>query len=338
MSRSAELVHVTRGGLVESVHYGDVAVVDATGKLIAYAGAPREKFAFWRSSAKPFQAIPVIESGAAEKYNLTDKEVAVFTASHNGEIFHTDAVQSILKKIGLDESYLQCGVHNPLYAPRAAELKEAGIEASEIHNNCSGKHSGMLTLGKMLGADPSYYTELRHPVQQAMLQSVSEFTSVPMEEIPIGIDGCGVPVHGLSVYHMALAWARLINPIGMSEKRQEAAEKVRTAMMKHPEMVAGTGRLCTALMSAAPGKIVAKSGAEAIYGFAIPELGIGMSLKIADGGGRATNAAVLGVLRQLDYLSEKEFESLLELEVRQLKNHRQDLIGEVKPAVNLIKI
>ena len=315
MNRSAELVHVTRGGRVESVHYGDVAIVDATGRLIAYAGAPKEKFAFWRSSAKPFQAMPVVESGAVEEYGITEKEMAIFCASHNGEIFHTDAVESILKKIGLDPSYLQCGYHDPLYAPRAAELKAAGIKASEIHCNCSGKHSGMLTLNQKMGADPSYYTELRHPVQQAMLQSVSEFTGVDKEDIPIGIDGCGVPVHGLSVYNMALAWARLVNPI---------------------EMIAGTGRLCSVLMSAAPGKIVAKSGAEAVYGFAIPELGWGMSVKTADGGSRATNAAVLGVLRQLHILNEKEWETLLPYEVRTLRNHRNDIIGEIKPAVELI--
>lgn len=338
MSRSAELVHVTRGGLVESVHYGDVAVVDADGRLLAYAGAPREKFAFWRSSAKPFQAIPVVESGVVEEYGLTEKEMAIFNASHNGEAFHTDAVLSILAKIGLDESYLQCGVHAPLYAPRAAELKAAGIEPSSKHNNCSGKHSGMLSLNQKLGADPSYYTELRHPVQQAMLQSVSEFTGMAAEDIPIGIDGCGVPVHGLSVYHMAVAWARLVNPKGMKDSRQEAAKRIRTAMMKYPEMVAGTERLCTALMAAAPGKIVAKSGAEAVYGFAIPELGIGMSLKIADGGSRATNAAVIGVLRQLNYFSEKELETLASFEVRTLKNHRGDHIGEIKPAVKLVWI
>jgi len=336
MNRSAELVHVTRGGRVESVHYGDVAIVDATGRLIAYAGAPKEKFAFWRSSAKPFQAMPVVESGAVEEYGITEKEMAVFCASHNGEIFHTDAVESILKKIGLDPSFLQCGFHDPMYAPRAAELKAAGIKASEIHCNCSGKHSGMLTLNQKMGADPSYYTELRHPVQQAMLQSVSEFTGVDKEDIPIGIDGCGVPVHGLSVYNMALAWARLVNPIGMSDKRQETAKRIRTAMMNHPEMIAGTGRLCTMLMSAAPGKIVAKSGAEAVYGFAIPELGWGMSVKTADGGSRATNAAVLGVLRQLHILNEKEWETLLPYEVRTLRNHRNDIIGEIKPAVELV--
>ncbi|MPN28505.1 hypothetical protein SDC9_175947 [bioreactor metagenome] len=168
-----------------------------------------------------------------------------------------------------------------------------------------------------------------------MLQSVSEFTGVNKEDIPIGIDGCGVPVHGLSVYHMAVAWARLLNPVGMSDKRHETAKRIRTAMMNHPEMIAGTGRLCTLLMSAAPGKIVAKSGAEAVYGFAIPELGWGMSLKIADGGSRATNAAVLGVLRQLHLLNEKEWETLLPYEVRTLRNHRNDIIGEIKPAVEL---
>lgn len=336
MFRSAELVHVTRGPLVESIHYGDVAVVDAAGKLIAYAGAPKEKMAFWRSSAKPFLAVPVVESGAVEHFEITEQEMSIFCASHNGELIHTETVEKILKKIGLSIASLQCGTHEPLYLPRAKEMQEAGIPASAVHNNCSGKHSGMLTLCQQLGADPAYYTELRHPVQQLMLQSVSEFTGMPIDRIPIGIDGCGVPVHGLSVYNMALAWARLANPIGMSDKRAATVKRIRTAMMKNSQMIAGTGRLCTALMSAAPGRIVAKSGAEAVYGFAIPELGWGVSLKIADGINRGMSPAVISILKQLDVLTKEEMAKLEPLATITLHNHRGDEIGELRSAVELV--
>ena len=335
MSNSAELVHLIRGPMVESIHTGDVAVVNAKGELLAFAGAPKEKMAFWRSSAKPFQAIPVVESGAIDHFGLAENELAQMCASHAGEDIHINTVRAILAKLGLDESYLQCGVHYPSHGATHRRMIAAGEKATEIHCNCSGKHSGMLAQGKMYGEDLSNYTDLQHPVQQRDLASVSAFTGVSIEDIVIGIDGCGVPVHGISVYAMALAWARLVDPIDMPQQRVEAARRVRTAMMHNPYLIAGEGRTCTRLMQALPERIVAKSGADAVYCFALPEKGIGVALKIADGGGRAVAPAVISTLHQLGYFSEEELKPLENLATATLTNHHSDVVGRIVPVFDL---
>ncbi len=332
---SVELVQVKRGPLVESIHTGDIAVVDAKGNLVAFAGDPKSNVTYWRSSAKPFQAVPVVESGALEHFGIEESELAIFCASHSGEESHVGTVRSILSKIGLDESYLQCGSHAPFYAPAAAKLQEQGLKPGTVHCNCSGKHSGMLTLTQQMGVDPSNYTEIGHPVQQAMLASVSDFTDVPAEQIAIGVDGCGVPVFGLPVYNMALAWARLADPSGLPQKRRETILRIRQAMMNHPHMVAGTGRTCTNLMQAAPGKIVAKSGAEAVYGFAILSKGWGFTVKIADGGGRAVGPAVVETLRQLNVLTQSELDEIQPMGCVVTKNHRGDVVGTVEASFKL---
>ncbi|MGE5653802.1 MAG: asparaginase [Bacillota bacterium] len=332
---SVELVQVKRGPLVESIHMGDIAVVDAKGNLIAYAGDPKNKVTYWRSSAKPFQAIPVVESGALERFGIEERELAIFCASHSGEESHVATVRSILKKVGLDESYLQCGSHAPYHAPSAAKLQEMGVKPTSVHCNCSGKHSGMLTLTQQMGVDPSTYTQLDHPVQQAMLASVSDLTDVEVEKIAIGVDGCGVPVFGLPVYNMALAWAKLADPSGLPDKRREAVLRIRQAMMNNPHMVAGTGRTCTNLMKAAPGKIVAKSGAEAVYGFAIPSKGWGFTVKIADGGSRAVGPVVVEALRQLNVLTQSELDEIQPMGCLISKNHRGDIVGTVEASFKL---
>jgi len=321
--------------MVETIHTGDVAVVNSAGDLLAWVGNPKEKRAYWRSSAKPFQAIPVVESGAIEKYGLAENELAQMCASHAGEDIHISTVRSTLGKIGLGESYLQCGVHYPSHAATQARMRREGVIATEIHCNCSGKHSGMLAQCMAIGADPANYTELSHPVQQRDLDSVVAFSGTPAAEIPIGIDGCGVPVHGLSIYAMALAWARLVDPVGMPPERQEAARRVRTAMMNNPYLIAGEGRTCTTLMQTLPGRLVAKSGADAVYCFALPEKGWGVALKIADGGGRAVGPTVYRVLQQLGHFTQEELEPLSRMAGQKITNHRQDIVGELKAVFDL---
>jgi len=335
MGNSVELVQLRRGPMIESMHLGDIAVVNAKGELLAWAGDPREKKAFWRSSAKPFQAMPVVESGAIDHFGLEERELAQMCASHSGEDIHVSTVRGILSKIGLDESYLQCGTHYPSHPETQARMRAAGETPIEVHCNCSGKHSGMLALGQMIGADLATYTELQHPVQQRDLESVAAFTGVTKEEIAIGVDGCGVPVHGLSIYAMAVAWARLVDPSGMPEEKAAAAKRVREAMMHYPYLVAGGGRLCTQLMEALPGRIVAKSGADAVYCFGLPEKGWGVAMKIADGGSRAIAPAVYRALSQLGHFSDEELQPLASLEQTILKNHRQDVVGNIQGVFDL---
>ena len=335
MNISVDLAHLTRGPLIESIHTGSIAVVDASGKIIASAGDPQQKVAYWRSSAKPFQAMAVVESGAIDHYGLDENELAQMCASHAGEDIHIATVRGILKKIGLDESYLQCGSHYPSHGPTQERMRLAGEKPIEVHCNCSGKHSGMLALCQQIGADASNYTELEHPVQQLDLEEVAAFTGMAKEDIIIGIDGCGVPVHGLPVYNMALAWARLVNPSGMSASRQQAAERIRMAMMHYPYLIAGAGRTCTQLMQALPERIVAKSGADAVYCFALPEKGWGVALKIADGGSRAVGPVVYRLLQQLNHFSDADLASLTAMESTIIKNHRQDVVGNIQGVFDL---
>ncbi len=335
---SIELVHATRGNLVESIYRGDIAVVNAEGDLLYKAGDPIEKMTFIRSSAKPIQAIPVLESGAVDHYGIEESEFAIFCASHSGEVEHTQTVQSILSKIGLDASYLQCGFHPPVFRKAADELVRKGITPSEIHSNCSGKHSGMLALANYKKWSLDNYTELDHPVQQAMLSSMAKCAHIDESEIEIGIDGCGVPVHGLTVYQMARAWANFATPLYLPDSMAQAAIRIAKAMFKHPSKVAGSERFCTALLSSGKGAWVNKSGAQGVYCVGLIDKNIGIALKIEDGNGIAASAAMVEVLDQLGFLNEKQQKELNSFHNPKLKNHRKDIIGELKPVFNLEKV
>ena len=328
------LVEVTRGPLVENRHRGHVAVVDWQGKLLWSAGDSHH-ITYWRSSAKPVQALPVVELGAADHYGITPAELALFCASHNGEPFHTRTVQAIFAKIGQDYHLLQCGVHAPYHKATAKALLLAGEEPSVLHSNCSGKHSGMLTLVTHLNYDPATYLDLDHPLQQIILDYITEMTDYPREQIAIGTDGCGVPVHGLPIYNMSLAYARLARPQGMSKTREEACSRVTKAMMAHPEMVSGTEGFCTKLMQAAPGKLIAKGGAAGVYCVGIIDAGIGITVKCEDGSSRGRDPVVVEILKELGYLSPQEVKSLERFHHPQNINHRQEKCGEVRPVVKL---
>jgi len=333
---SEKLVEMTRGRIVESIHFGDLAVVDSSGKLLYSVGSPKEKVAFIRSSSKPIQAIPVVESGAVDHFQLTEKETAIFCASHNAEDMHVETVLSILQKIGLPEGALKCGRHLPLDKTAASNLQRAGKEPTEVHCNCSGKHSGMLTLAQHMGWDVTNYTALKHPVQQAMLGAMSLFSGLEREEIEIGVDGCGVPVFGLPVFNMALAWARLSDPSGLPASTQQAAARIRAAMTAWPQMVAGTGRLCTALMTALNGRVIAKSGAEGVYCTALLNRGIGIAVKIQDGNGRANGPVMVETLRQLGVLTADDLQQLESFHQPILYNHRQDIVGSGRAVFTLV--
>ncbi len=334
---SEKLVEVVRGNLVESIHRGDLAVVDHTGRLLYSVGSPREKVTFIRSASKPIQAIPIVTSGAADRYQFTDQELAVFCASHSAEQIHVETVLGILKKIGLADSALQCGRHLPFNKDAANELVRSGKEPTEVHCNCSGKHSGMLALAQHMGWDVSNYLSIDHPVQQAMRQSMATFAGMEAKDIAIGVDGCGVPVFGLPVYNMALAWARLTRPESLDAANAQAAQRITRAMTACPVLVAGTGRLCTGLMTHLNGRLVAKSGAEGVYCVGILEQGIGIAVKIEDGNGRATGPAVIDALRQIGFLTPADLENLKEFHNPITYNHRRDVVGESRAAFTLEK-
>lgn len=331
---SETLVHVTRGDLVESLHHGDIAVVNEAGELLYSVGDP-ERVSYIRSAAKPAQALPIVESGAADHYRLSDRELAVMCASHNAEAIHTETVLGILRKIGLSETALQCGVHAPYDAETNEQLILAGRKPSPVHSNCSGKHSGMLTLAQHMGWPVEGYFRPEHPVQKAAKAAVAAMADYPEDKIVIGTDGCGVPVFGLPVRNMAIIFAQLAKPVRQPEIRQEACRRIVRAMTGEPQMVAGRNRFNTDLLRAARGKIVAKSGAEGVFCVGVVGAGIGIAVKVDDGSSRPHPVIVTTILKQLGYLdadAERELAKYLQPEVR---NHRGEVVGQIVPAFTL---
>ncbi|MBO2522132.1 MAG: L-asparaginase [Firmicutes bacterium] len=303
-------VLVTRGDLVESVHQVDAVVADAEGGVLAACGQAG-LLTYWRSAAKPFQALPLIRKAAEEGIAFSDEEIAVMCASHSGEPRHVQVVAGLLARFGLGEEHLQCGAHPPYHEPSAVALWRSGESPRRIHNNCSGKHAGMLIFAKLLGADLSTYLDPGHPVQQAILDAVELFTAELRREIAVSVDGCGAPVFGLALSGMATAYARLAAsaPAGpaaglFDEATAGAARRIVEAMTSQPFLVAGTGRVCTALMEHLGPRVVAKGGAEGIYCVGLPEMGLGIALKARDGAGRATGPAILEILAALGVLDQ----------------------------------
>ena len=339
---SAPLVEVWRGPLVESRHRGHVAAVDGAGRVVASLGAP-ETVTFMRSSAKPLQALPLVTSGAADRFGFDQRELALACASHSGQDLHADTVAGMLKKIGLDESALKCGVHEPFDQETARTLRERGESPSILRNNCSGKHTGMLALALHLGAPPETYDHPEGVVQQAILRAVAQFSGLPVGEVPVGIDGCGVPVFGMPVRAMALTYARLAAPpAGFDEPTRRAARRIFAAMGSHPEMIGGTvERFDTQVMRAAGGRVVSKVGAEGVYTAGVlpceewPE-GLGLAFKIEDGEDRRARPTVaIECLRQLGVLNEDTLEALSPYAKFPIRNHRGELVGEIRPLFKL---
>ena len=285
-------VESTRGDLVESVHRVSAAVVDASGRLLAAAGDP-SLVTFWRSAAKPFQAIPLLEDGAAQAFELGSEELALACASHSSERVHLDVASRFLAKIGASEDDLACGPHPPLGAAVAEMVVRTGHALTPRWSNCSGKHAAMLALARHRGWDARGYERAGHPVQERMVEEVERWTDVPRERMQFGVDGCTALCFGLPLTGMALSYARF------AASAEPAAVALRQAMTAHPMLVAGTGRFCTEIMAAWPGGIIAKVGAEGVYSAALLEERIGISLKVEDGDMRSAPVALMGVLRAL---------------------------------------
>lgn len=332
------LVEVTRGSIVESRHRGSIAIVDGENNLIASVG-DINFLTYLRSSAKPHQAISVIISGAATKFGFTAQEIALMAGSHSGESYHTDCAAKILEKINLSYTTLCCGVHKP-FSHKAA--KELGKNISELHNNCSGKHAGMLATALVGNYSLGDYYKAEHPVQKAIAKVVAEFANVNAEDLVVSIDGCSAATFAITIAQMALIYVRLVNPRNLNPELQEAAKLVTQSMLEFPEMVASnTERIDTDLMRALPGGLIAKAGAEGVYTIGILpsikySLGLGIAIKIEDGDiGRARNAAILGTIEQLGILDSLKMQQLKTNYLPPIKNHRGLIVGEVRPAFKL---
>jgi L-asparaginase II len=329
------LIQIVRGSSLEVVYRGAIAVVDAQGQLVASAGDPTLT-TFLRSSAKPFQLLPLVASGAADRFGFSDRDLAVMAASHNGEEFHVQAVVGILNRLGLDANALQCGIHPPSYPPAARALEEAGQPPNPLHNNCSGKHSGMLAqcLDRKLPIES--YLDPQHPIQVTIKQTLAELAGISPDSIDMATDGCSVPTFAIPLAASALAFARLADPSRLSEPCRSALKRIAVAMMAHPEMVAGTKRLDTDVMRAGQGCIVVKGGAEGYYGLGLLPQGLGIALKLEDGdAGRGRDAVVIEVLRQLGALDEKALAALSRYVAGPVKNHRGLVVGQMQPCFRL---
>lgn len=317
-------VRVYRGEVVESVHQVDVAVVDARGRLLASAGDPK-RVTFWRSAAKPFQLLPFVEAGGAERFGLEPGDLAIACGSHGGEPVHVGQVRHFLSAAGMDEGFLRCGAHPPLHEPSARALQARGEAPGRIHCNCSGKHAAMLAFARLLGADPAQYLDPDHPVQERILEAVARETGVPSDRIEVAVDGCGAPVFALPLSAMARAYARLAGA-----EEGSALGKIRSAMIAHPYLVAGAGRLSTEAMELLRPKLVAKSGAEGVYCAGLVELGVGIALKVRDGAQRAAGPAFTALLEAAGLLGPDARERLARHRRPEVRNHAGVVVGRLE--------
>ncbi len=332
----ALLLEITRGPLVEEVQRGHLAIVDAKGTCLTSVGEPRSAVTYWRSSAKPFQSMSLVTSGAAARFSFEPEDLAICSASRNGEAMHTERVAHVMKLAGNALEDLACGTHPPFDRVTAVALERRGVAPSVLHSNCSGKHAGMLALAKHLGAPTKGYRRPDHPVQQLIMETVSRFTGLQEDELVMGVDGCGAPTFGLSVERMALAYARLMSPDGHPEADQRAAVAVRRAMTEHPHLIGGTGYADTDLMRVAGGRIVMKGGASGVLCAGV-EGGVGIAVKLESGAGRPGMAApiVIEALRWLGALSEAEVRKLASHVPRAVKNVAGETVGETRIAFAL---
>jgi L-asparaginase II len=322
-------VLVWRGERIESRHRMAFAVADAAGAL-AHGHGDLSEAVLPRSAVKPLQALPLLESGAADRFSLTPVEIALACASHGGEPAHVSAVAGWLGRLGLGPDALECGAHPPSYGPAAEALAGRGEPPSSLHNNCSGKHAGMLTLARHLGVPTAGYVEADHPVQQRIAAILAEMADAGPLPAP-AIDGCSVPSFPLTLRQLATAMARLADPARLRPELAAACRRVQNAMRAHPDMVAGTGRACTAIMTALP-EVLVKTGAEGVYAAALPSRGLGIALKVEDGAGRAASVALLALLDALGALDEPARRAFEEIARPRLRNHRGVLVGRIEPA------
>ena len=319
--------------MVESRHRGDAVITDAGGTVV-HAWGEMDRVVYPRSSIKPLQALVLLETGAADAYDVSDAELALAAASHGGTPEHTAAARAWLGRLGLGAGDLECGGYEPMDETAAKAMVRAGDTPGPLENNCSGKHTGILATALHQGEPTGGYTRPGHPAQTRLKTMLEEMGACDLARAPTGTDGCGIPVYGMALNAMARALARMADPAGLDAARAGAAARVIGAMTSHPEMVAGPDRFDTMAIEAARGAFVVKGGAEGMYGAILPGRGLGVALKIDDGAKRASEAAMAAILKflgLLDGVAEERLKAFLEAPVT---NARGDTVGAVRMAPN----
>jgi L-asparaginase II len=351
MNAHQPLLNLIRGNIIESQHFGSIAVVDSTGKILYSYGDPYA-VAFLRSSAKPFQALPFVEQGGVEHFGFTESELAISCASHEAGQLHLDLIHSLQVKVGIQEQNLQCGPHLPSDAKKLREVIKQDIKPTPNFNNCSGKHTMMLAFAKMRGLSLNDYLDMEHPIQVDILNTISEMCMIDKNKIELGLDGCSAINFAMPLYHAAFGMARFIDPFELNESRANACKKITSAMLAHPEMISNFGEFDCELMKTGEGKVITKSGAEGfqivgVQAGVLQERGVGIAFKVVDGDksgitdeltsiSRVRPAVTLEILRQLNVLNESELKSLSNFGPEKvLKNYAGIETGISKPVFEL---
>jgi L-asparaginase II len=353
--RFLPLFEVTRGNIVESIHFGAIAIADSQGKLL-YSYGDSQVVAFLRSSAKPFQALPFVERGGVEHFGFTPRELALSCSSHETAQIHLEAVKTLQAKVGIQESDLQCGPHLPGDPEMLKRVIIEHITPTANFNNCSGKHTAMLAHAKMRGLPLETYLERGHPVQQDILSTFAEMCGMEKDKVELGTDGCSAPNFAVPLLNAALGFARLCDPGSLPEARFSACRKITSAMTSHSEMVSGFGEFDCELMKVGNGKILTKRGAEGFQAvgllpgaLGVGSRGMGVAFKVSDGDAgrmgedlqtrnRVRPAVTLEILRQLGALHDSQMKQLAEFgPTLPIKNHREIVVGASRPAFKLVK-
>jgi L-asparaginase II len=328
---SVALINVSRGDVVESIHRGDLVVVNGQGQVIYSLGDPK-KVTYFRSAAKPIQALNVVSSGAFAKYNISQKELALICSSHYAEDFHVEAVQSILDKIGLTKDNILGGVAHSLINEIAIHQAEQGIKVDQRFSDCSGKQSGMLAVCRCKGYSLNDYLDPNHPCQKEILKNISKFCEIEEDNISIGIDGCSAPVHALPLINMAIGFRNIASPNHLSAKEQKSANLIYASMNAFPEMVSGTNGFCTELIKCSNGKLIGKVGAEGVYCVGIKGANLGIALKIESGSMAVIPPVIMKTLIALDILNKDEVAKLKRFVEIDNQNDLGKVVGKIYPA------
>ncbi len=325
------VVEVLRGDRAESFHRGAGVVIDADGR-IAFAFGDIDRPVYPRSAVKALQALPLVESGAADRLGLGEKEIALACASHSGENEHVMLAAGMLSKAGRDETVLECGAHWPLGEKAARALARSGRSPSALHNNCSGKHAGFVCFACASGIEPKGYVAWDHPVQREVTAALAEVTRARLDEKARGVDGCSIPTYAAPLRALAHGFARFATGQGLAPERAKAAARIRAAVLAHPELVAGSSRFDTEVMASLGGRAFTKTGAEGMCCAALPEVGLGLAVKADDGGGRAAQTMMAALIRRFSGFDEALNDRLTPFVALRLRNWRGIEVGALRPA------
>jgi L-asparaginase II len=325
------VVEATRGQRIESAHRGAGAVVDADGRVVMAFG-DAERPVYPRSAVKALQALPLVESGAADRLGLSDKEIALACASHSGSEAHVATARAMLAKAGFDEGVLECGVHWPLGEDEARALARAGRSPTALHNNCSGKHAGFICLCRDMGVAALGYVAPEHAVQREVKAAIEAMTGAILSEEMRGVDGCAIPTYAVPLTALARGFARLGSGQGLPPRRRDAAARILSCVAAHPVTVAGKGRFDTEMMSLLDARAFTKAGAEGVFCAALPEAGLGLAVKADDGAGRSAQVMIAALIRRFGGFDEVTTARLARFVSPRLVNWNGAEVGRLRPA------